>query len=282
MTSLILTILCSTSIGLILKSNHSQKGTPIILLAGNYFMATIITIIFLFFNSTAAWSIETLVFGAFLGVFFLISFFAFAKAVSAAGASLASVSSRLSVIIPIILSILFFNEIPDKWKISGFILTFFTIVLFYFSLKKQSGPHLRFSDYFYLFVVLAGIGINDFSMKVFQHWRPADEKAFFLFSIFTFSFIYSLIFIFIKKVKFEKQTAFRGVVLGIPNIFSSFFLLGALEKLPAIMVYPVTNIGIILLTAMGAVLIFKEKINTYGKLALLSGIIAIILLTFSM
>jgi len=282
MTALILTILCSTSIGLILKSNHSQKGTPIILLAGNYFMATIISIVFLFYNSSFIWSIETLVFGAFLGVFFLISFFAFAKAVNAAGAALASVSSRLSVIIPIILSILFFNEIPDKWKISGFIFTFFTIALFYFSLKKQSGSHLKFSDYFYLFAVLAGIGINDFSMKVFQYWRPADEKAFFLFSIFTFSFIYSLIFIFIKKVKFEKQTAFRGVVLGIPNIFSSFFLLGALEKLPAIMVYPVTNIGIILLTALGAVLIFKERINTFGKLALLSGIIAIILLTFSM
>ncbi len=274
-----MTILCSTSIGLILKSNDSQKGTPIILLAGNYFIASIISLYFLLNQSAISWSVETLIFGAFLGILFLISFFAFAKAVSATGAALASVASRLSVIIPISLSIIIFHEIPNLWKIAGFSFTFITIILFFFSLRKKTGHHLKSSDLFYLFAVLMGIGINDFSMKIFQHWRPVGEKPFFLFCIFTFSFIYSIIYIFAKKIKFEKTTSFRGIILGVPNMFSTFFLLGALEKLPAIMVYPITNIGIILFTALGAVIIFTEKINTFGKYALLSGIVAIVFLT---
>ena len=68
--------------------------------------------------------------------------------------------------------------------------------------------------------------------------------------------------------------------MGVPNNFSTFFLLGALTQLQAIIVYPVTNIGIIVLTTLGAAIIWKERLNIFGKWALIVGIIAIFLLSF--
>ena len=109
---LLLTILCSTSIALILKYSDTKKGEPIVLLAGNYLVASIISFDCLFcLEKMLNFSFQTLFFGLGLGLLFVLSFFAFAKSVSYAGTGLATTSSRLSVIIPILLSIIIYNEI---------------------------------------------------------------------------------------------------------------------------------------------------------------------------
>lgn len=279
MISLIFTIFCSTTITLLLKHNDSQKGNAIILLTGNYFVATLISGLFLLFTKEATLSFVTLFFGALLAFMFVFSFFMFTKAVTVAGAALSSVSSRLSVVVPILLSILFFKEQPNLNQACGFVFALLTIVLFYFSLRHASMGRLRKLDYFYLLALLLGIGLNDFCMKIFNEWRHVSEKPLFLTSIFFFSFVYTFSYSFYKKLRFEKATAIRGAILGVPNIFSTFFLLGALAQLPGIIVYPVSNIGIILLSTLGAVLFWNERLNVFGTWALAFGLAAIVLLS---
>jgi drug/metabolite transporter (DMT)-like permease len=278
MISLFLTILCSTSIALILKYNDTRGGNPLVLLFGNYFIAALIGLLFVLSGEEFSFSIQTFLFGVFLAMLFVTAFFAFAKAVSAAGTALATVSSRLSVIVPVLLSIFIFNERPTLYQIFGIILTIFTTVLFYFSLKNSQKGHLRFKDYFYLLLVLIGIGLADFSLKVFQQWRPAAEKSYFIFTVFLFAALYTFLLAIIKRVTFDRSVLIRGGLLGIPNVFSTVFLLVALAQLPAIIVYPIINIGIIILTSLGAMLIWQEHLNIYGKWAVATGVVAIVLL----
>ena len=276
---LILTILCSTSIALILKYSDTRKGEPIILLAGNYLVATSISLIILLFTNDKVFSQETLFFGLGLGLIFVFSFFAFAKAISYAGTGLATTSSRLSVIIPILLSIIIYNEVPNQLHIIGFIFTIITFILFYFSVKGNHKDGDGLLKYLFLIAVLVGIGINDFSMKVFKIWKPEQEEPFLVLFIFSSAFIYSSIYIFMKKVNIIRSTAYWGLVLGVPNVFSTIFLLGALALLPAIIVYPLINVGIIIFTTLLAFLIWKEKLNRWGILALTSGLLAILFLS---
>lgn len=278
MIALILTIFCSTSIALILKYNDARKGDPLLLLAGNYFVAAIFGLIFVISDRDSTVSPETIIFAVLLAALFVASFFAFARAVGAAGTALATVSSRLSVIVPLLLSIVIFREQPTGYQISGILLALLTIVLFYFSLRQDGSKNLTFADYFYLLLVLIGIGLNDFGMKVFQQWRTPEEKPYFIFIIFLCAFVYSFALVLLKGIKFDRPVIIRGAILGIPNVFSTFFLLMALAQLPAIVVYPMINIGIIILTTLGAGLIWKEKLNRFGQWALISGIIAIVLL----
>ena len=107
---LLLTILCSTSIALILKYSDTKKNEPIVLLAGNYLIASFVSLLFVLFEEDAYFSTQTLLFGLGLGLLFVVSFFAFAKAISYAGTGLATTSSRLSVIIPIVFSIIIYNQ----------------------------------------------------------------------------------------------------------------------------------------------------------------------------
>ncbi len=275
MIPLILSIFCSTSIALILKFNSTQKGNEIILISANYFMTFFISAILLFSETNPGISIETFLFGSFLGIMFVITFFSFAKAVEVAGTALAAVSSRLSVIIPITFSIIIYNEIPTSMQLIGFVAAFITLYFFYKSLTHKREKRIEVIQYLYLATILVGIGASDFLVKVFNQWRPETEKSFFLMSIFGSAFIYTFAYSIIKKYKVEKRTAITGLVLGVPNIFSSFFLIDALKQIPAIIVFPSINIGVIIFTAFGAFIFFKESFNNYGRIALLIGLIAI-------
>ena len=276
---LLLTILCSTSIALILKYSDTKKSKPIVLLAGNYLMASIIALVLLAFSDSSKFTVETLIFGSVLGLLFVLSFFAFAKAISYAGTGLATTSSRLSVIIPILLSIIIYDEVPNKFHLVGFLFTVITFTFFYFSVKGNHKKGTGILKYLFLIAVFVGIGINDFSMKIFRSWRTDQEQPFFVLFIFSSAFIYSSIYIIIKRIKVVPHTAFWGLTLGVPNVFSTIFLLGALTLLPAIFVYPTINVGIIVFTTLLAFLIWKEKLNRWGLFALISGLIAILLLS---
>ncbi|MFP4544021.1 MAG: hypothetical protein ACLFQU_07280 [Candidatus Kapaibacterium sp.] len=279
MIYLILTIICSTSIALLLKNNDVKRGNALYLLSGNYFLAGLIGLYLYLSDPEAEFSVYSMLFGALLGITFLYSFFAFARSVNAAGTPLSTVSSRLSVIIPIALSILIYDEYPGLSKVGGFVFAIVTIILFYFSLRGHEGRKLVPKDLMYLLILLAGIGLNDFAMKVFSHWRPAAEKPLFVFMIFISAFVYTAIVIVLKNIPIERKTFTRGMILGVPNVFSTVFLLGALESLPGIVVYPVTNIGIILAVTFAALLIWRERLNRPGKLALIAGLFSILLLS---
>ncbi|MBZ0201238.1 MAG: EamA family transporter, partial [Ignavibacteriaceae bacterium] len=136
MIYIILTILCSTSIVIILKHSETKNGSPLILLAGNYIVAAVISLFFCFAESKSQYSFQSLGFGAVIGLLFMLSFFSYAKAIAAAGPALASVSARISVGIPVILAITIFNESPGTYQLAGFSLTVVTLIFFYFSLKK--------------------------------------------------------------------------------------------------------------------------------------------------
>jgi drug/metabolite transporter (DMT)-like permease len=276
---LLLTVICSTSIALILKYSDTKKGEPIVLLAGNYLIATVTALIFLIFNETRIFSFQALIFGSVLGLLFVLSFFAYAKAISFAGTGLATTSSRLSVIIPILLSIIIFDEQPKVIHVVGFVFTLMTFILFYLSVKGNHKEGEGILKYLFLLAVFVGIGINDFAMKLFKGWRTESEEPYFVLFIFASAFIYSTIYIILKKIKINRHTATWGLVLGIPNVFSTIFLLAALAILPAILVYPFMNVGIIILTTILAFIIWKEKLNRWGIFAFFSGSIAILLLS---
>lgn len=278
MLYLLLAIAASTSVALMLKVNDVEGGHPIVLLAGNYLMATVLGAIMLLANSSRTFSLETVALGAILALGFVFTFFIFAKAIGIAGTALATVASRLSLVIPVLLSMVLYHEAPTGFQLAGLALTFVTLALFYLSLRTTKGEHHEAIAYVYLAILLVGIGINDFGLKLFSEWRPATDEPLFLLCIFGFSFLYSATIMLVRRTPFHAPTFRRGMILGVPNILCSLFLLGALSQLDAIVVYPSNNVGVILATALAAAFIWRERLNRYGVLALAMGAVAIVLM----
>ncbi len=278
MIFLLLTILSSSSIALILKFGNVKKSNTAILINANYLTASVLSLIFVFYKGTLSVSLTAFLFALFLGYLFAATFFIYSKAVGLAGTALATVSARLSVVIPVLFSIILYGESPDLKMFIGFLIAIVTLYLFYLSLKKNNVNGFGKRGYLYLILLLCGIGIVDLSMKIFERNFLPDEKGTFVLVIFFAAFIYTLLKIKIQKISFESHTFKTGLLLGIPNFLSVHFLLAALSQLPAIVVFPILNIGVIIFTAVTAFLIWKEKLNNYGILALVTGILSILLL----
>ena len=278
MIYLFLTIICSSSLALILKFGNVKKSNTAILINANYITASILSLLFTLYKGKIFLSIEALIFALFLGYLFAETFFIYSKAVGMAGTALATVSARLSVLIPVLFSILLFGESPDLTMLIGFLIALITFYFFYLSLRQKNLDVHGKRGYIYLILLLIGIGVVDLSMKIFERNFLSEEKGTFVFVIFFTAFLYTLIKILTQKISFEPNTFKTGLILGLPNFLSIHFLLAALGQLPAIVVFPTLNIGVIVFTAVTAYLIWKEKINNYGIFAIITGIIAIILL----
>ena len=91
----------------------------------------------------------------------------------------------------------------------------------------------------------------------------------------------ALIFgIFLGKQKLAFKNVLGGLILGIPNYGSIYFLLKTLnnENWDSSIVFPVNNIGIVCLSVLFALLIFKEKLSKANYLGLTLAILSIVLM----
>ncbi|WP_303311312.1 hypothetical protein [Hymenobacter sp. BT730] len=73
-----------------------------------------------------------------------------------------------------------------------------------------------------------------------------------------------------------------GIILGILNYFSVHFLIRALGAFSndGAFVYPLANIGTILLGALGGYVLFRERLGRTGQLGLLTALLALLLLSY--
>jgi drug/metabolite transporter (DMT)-like permease len=82
--------------------------------------------------------------------------------------------------------------------------------------------------------------------------------------------------------KIELKNILASITLGVPNFLSFYFLILALTAYgnSGAFVYPLYNIGVILVSALVAFVFFKEKLTMLNKIGLLLAIVAIGLISW--
>ena len=115
---------------------------------------------------------------------------------------------------------------------------------------------------------------------------PAHEHAYFASGIFLIAGLLGILFVSIRKLKthvpIKGKNIIGGIFLGIPNYGSIYFLLRALEvpTLESSVVFPVNNVGIVLLSVIVGRSAFSERLSGLNKAGIAFAIIAIALITF--
>jgi multidrug transporter EmrE-like cation transporter len=299
---LLLAVICSSSIALIFKYSESNNLNRYIITSANYFAAALISLLLIFnrgikffdfnnsnfranfsrvilqgdgvFSAQSSQQWATVV-GLLAGIFFFVSFIYYQKSVRENGASLAGTFGKLGILIPMLFAIIIWQEYPEDLQWIGILLAISSIILVNFPFGKDWRQALRLN---LIFLFLYG-GIAEFSNKIFQKYALVDYKVLFLFwvffSAFLISFFYSL-----KKVKRlpKKSELLTGFAVGIPNLFSSFFLISALNYLKTAVVFPIFSAGsIVLITAVGY-LFFGENLKLKEWASILMTVVALILI----
>ena len=185
----------------------------------------------------------------------------------------------LSALIPTVFGCIYRSSMPTTVQIIGLILMVITFILS-IDFNEESGMSVK-----WLFAVAGsflGMGLIGVCQTVHQTSSFAYEINGFLFWTFTFALLFFILLYipyFIKGGKIGKNTykpidwanmTITGVFMGAINLIN-LYLSG---KLPSIIFFPIVNGGVIILSGIASLVLFKEKMSKKKLCGLIIGIAA--------
>ncbi|MGK0323343.1 MAG: drug/metabolite transporter (DMT)-like permease [Psychroserpens sp.] len=220
-----------------------------------------------------------------LGFLFIAIFNVMALTAQRKGLSVASVASKMSVVIPVIFGIYVYNESIGAQKIIGILLALVSVYLSSIKSKSINNPT---KGLWLPILLFFGSGVIDTSIKYIETtYLPENSIPIFSATIFAFAFIIGSSILILKAIKkpftFPKKTIIGGAVLGITNYFSIYYLLKALnhESLESSTLFTVNNVAIVMASTILGLLFFKEKISKINWIGILLAIISIVIVTLA-
>ncbi len=283
MLDLVLSIFCSSLIFVIFKLYTRFKVQTLYAIIINYITACTVgfflsdVTVSLFEIPSKKWFYGTL----FLGLLFIIIFNLMARTSQILGVSVASVATKMSLTIPVLLGVIIYGEELGPMKVLGILLALAAV--YFTSVKKGSMTFNRRSLYLPVLVFL-GSGIIDASIQYAeQNLVPAEEFPIFSSTVFASAALCGLLFILIRSrqtpITIRSRSILGGIALGVPNFFSIYFLLRALqnETLNSASVFTINNVAIVMFSTLLGILLFKEIISTKNWFGIMMAILSILL-----
>lgn len=286
MIYLLLSILFNAVLFVIIKLFAKFNIDALQALVVNYFVAFLVGLFFLDSSIvlteiiTEDWFKGSIL----LGFVFISTFYATTLTSQRNGLSVASVASKMSVIIPISLGVILYNENLGFIKIIGILLA---LVAVYFTSKKETGEVQQASNLLYPILVFIGAGTIDASLKYLQTFHvPSDKIGLFssvtFFCAFTVGILTILFLTLRGKIQFAGRNILGGIALGLPNYFSLYFLVKMLEAkaFESATLFTIHNIAIVIVSTFAGILFFKERISMRNAFGIGLALFALFLVTY--
>lgn len=281
MLFLILSVICSVSVGVIFKIARSYSINIPQIVAANYIFALLLC--YFFFSPDfsvvgidAPWRIYIS-----LGVLLPSIFLFLAASIKNVGIVKTDAAQRLSLFIPILAAWLIFGEKFDALRITAFLIAFPALLLI---LAKPSENTKN--KWIYPAIVLIGFGLIDILFKQIALYTnlPYTTSLFVVFGlaliIMTAIVVFETAF---KKAKFNYKNLLFGGLVGLFNFGNILFYLKAHQSFaenPST-VFAGMNMGVIIIGSLTGIVVFKEKLSKINYAGLFLALVAIVLIVLS-
>lgn len=288
MLQLGLAILCSSSIAWLFKISEGTKSGEMNryrVTAVNYFVAFTVSLIMYIMQKSSSNVVEKcgvidwitiLSIGIPAGFCFFLSFLYYQISVKENGASLSGMFGKLGILVPMIIAVVLWNEIPSLTQAVGIAMAIFAMVLVNLPKEKSEFKGIKKS----LILLFTFGGLAEFSSKLFQKSGNLEDKSIFLCVVFGIAFCLSAMMVKrspeVKGSYFLKD-ALMGAAVGIPNLLSSVFLISALNIIPATIAFPIYSAASIGLISIGSRIFFKEELSQKAWVGIIVTMFALVL-----
>tara|TARA_B100000683_G_scaffold54286_1_gene51888 strand:- start:4935 stop:5801 length:867 start_codon:yes stop_codon:yes gene_type:complete len=225
-----------------------------------------------------------LFFAIFLGTLFIFSFNIISLSSKYIGAGITATAGKISMVIPVILSFFLFDESLSILRIFGIGIALISIFL-----VSPTKVRSTINSWYILLpvgVFLTG-GVLDSCVKVLQvSYLNGTEFSPFLTVLFSIALIIGISVLIFRKVNFKQDFEFNslwaGLILGVPNYCSVYFLMKVLNvpNMEATLVFPINNMGIILVSCLSSLALFKEYFSSRQIFGLALSIVSIAIISF--
>jgi multidrug transporter EmrE-like cation transporter len=291
MPYLLLGILFNVAIFLIFRGYARYGVNTLPAIVVNYFVCIITGLVFLGgFSNLQLISINSpwLLLAFFLGALFIGTFYMMAVTTQRLSITVSSIAAKMSLALPVVFS-MFVLQIESKeftlWNYLGIALAFVAIYLSSWKPRQEKKAPLPGNKLILLLplgvFLCSGIIDTTINYTSYRYLTPREEGIFPL-VIFFIAAILGLVLQLIRKQPTGRREFLGGIVLGVPNYFSIYFIVKGLAEFDnnGAFFYPLLNISIILGSSIAAVLFFKEKLLPLNQLGLLLSVLAIFLLSY--
>ncbi len=228
------------------------------------------------------WFVGTLI----LGALFILVFNLAAITTQRSGLSVVSVATKMSVAIPVLFGIFYYNESAGVLKIVGVSLALIAVYLS--SIKAKTGIAIKKKNLIFPILVFLGSGIIDTTIKFLESgYVNGTDVALFSSTIFSVAGIIGVLILCYQaiqgKLQFTWKNIIGGIALGIPNYFSIYFLVLALrnENFDSSTVFTINNVAIVLVSTFLGIALFKEKLIPKNWIGIILALISILLVANS-
>ena len=289
---LLLCILSSTAIFVTFKTINRLNIPAFPVIVINYLVATLLGFL-IYTGDTGITSIpgsRWLPISIIIGILFILMFFLVAFSTKKAGLSVTTVASKMSVIFPIVFSLII--DPSDQLSIlksAAVLIALGGVVL---TVYKPDGESPERTIIFIPLLLFVGMGLVDSLVKLAQQQYVSDEDtALFSAILFLNAFISGILAaVFYRKHNryFLKGKVWGwGLLLGSVNFGSIFFLVRALHytspsgvHMDSSVIFGANNISIVALSVLVGLLVFREKLKLINWIGV--GLSALALLLFTL
>ena len=288
---LLLCILSSTGIFIIFKTidRLGVPSFPVIVI--NYLTATLLGFIINAREVSLLSILDSrwLPLSILIGVMFILMFFLIAFSSRMAGISVTTVASKMSVVFPIVFSLIIDpSDHLTLMKTAAIAVALCGVIL---TIYKPGRGKVNRSVVLFPLLLFVGMGVVDSLVKLAQQNYVMDkETALFSAILFLNAFLSGLVALIFYR-KDSKQFLRRpvwgwGLLLGTVNFGSIFFLVRALNyvsptgfRLDGSVVFGANNISIVALSVLVGLLVFQEKLKLINWVGIVLSALALLLFT---
>ncbi|MBW8330897.1 MAG: hypothetical protein K0M40_02670 [Prolixibacteraceae bacterium] len=284
MIYLLLSILSSSVIYITFKITERFKTNLVKLITVNYLVATILGFSFNRYPISVSGIITAnwLHYALLVGLSFILMFFMIGYSVRISGVAVTTIAGKMSMVIPVLFSILYFSEKTPPIKIAGLILATVSVFLTVYRpiyKKKNLWPVLL------PLTIFLGSGVTDSIVKYAQtYFVPNNMSLLFSAMVFLTALAIGLIYILLKRKTITQSITIAeltgGTVLGIANFGSLYYFIMALNnsKLDSSVLFGLNNICIVLFSILVGSFVFKEKLSKLNFAGVIMAVTAILIL----
>lgn len=219
----------------------------------------------------------------FLGFLFMGGFNVASRTVQYFGMAISSVAQRMSMAVSGGFAILYFNESYTIYKIIGILIALLAVVFINVPNSQQAEEkEINKSLIIFPIAIFFISAVIEIALQYLHtiYQLSAHLQSIVLFAsaatVGTLFLIYKILF---GGERLESKNILAGIAVGVPNYFSIYYMLCALELMGGSMVYSLNNTMIVISAAVVGMVGFKEKLSTLNLLGIGMAIIAILLIT---
>lgn len=286
---LVMSILSSAMLFLILKKFEDWGVVTVHGILFNYFTAAGLSLLL----SDIEWSVSlhhleaAWPYTIAIGLLFILVFILTGITAQRNGMATSSIASKMSMVIPITIGIVVYNDSMDAQKGVGLALAIPALLLTIEPSSKDSSSPMNRQSWLLPILLFLGAGLVDSAIKFAQHQLMDDTNDYLIISmIFASAGLFGLIKLAYDTVKGKEPlkwvSFWGGLLLGSVNFCSLYFLVRCLDHPGAesSYVFATVNVGVVLFSFVLGMLVFKERPSTRKFLGLAFALASICILTY--